>query len=89
MIRYRGLEKLGIKLDKRTIARIIEDFRTKGKVKKGLTQVLVYKESFIKSLCNGFFKLDTIWGKRFYIFFIIHLQSRQIIRYAVTTNPTR
>ncbi len=49
------LEKLGIKLDKRTIARIIEDFRRKGKVKKGLTQVLVYTESFIKPLWNGFF----------------------------------
>ena len=31
------LKKLGIKLDKRTIARIIEDFRRKGKIKKGLT----------------------------------------------------
>jgi len=36
-----------------------------------------------------FFTLDTILGKRFYIFFIIHLQTRQIVRYAVTTNPTR
>ena len=36
------LEKLWIKLDKRTIARIIEYFRRKGNVKKGLTQVLVY-----------------------------------------------
>jgi len=49
------LEKFGIRLDKRTIARIIEDFRMKGKVKKGLTQVLVYQESFIKPLWNGFF----------------------------------
>ncbi len=36
-----------------------------------------------------FFTLDTILGKRFYIFFIIYLQTRQIVRYAVTTNPTR
>jgi len=36
-----------------------------------------------------FFTLDTILGKCFYIFFIIHLQTRQIVRYAVTTNPTR
>ncbi|MBA7582237.1 hypothetical protein ES708_24161 [subsurface metagenome] len=49
------LEKLGVRLDKRTISGIIEDFRRKGKVKKGLTQVLVYTESFIKSLWNGFF----------------------------------
>ena len=49
------LEKVGIKLDKRTIARIIEYFRRKGRVRKGLTQVLVYTESFIKPLWNGFF----------------------------------
>jgi len=33
--------------------------------------------------------LFTILRKRFYIFFIIHLQTRQIVRHAVTTNPTR
>jgi len=36
-----------------------------------------------------FFTLDTILRKRFFIFFIIHLQTRQIVRHAVTTNPTR
>ena len=36
-----------------------------------------------------FFTLDTILGKCFYVFFIIHLQTRKIVRYAVTTNPTR
>ena len=49
------LGKVGIKLDKRTIAGIIEYFRRKGRVRKGLTQVLVYTESFIKPLWNGFF----------------------------------
>ena len=37
----------------------------------------------------SFFTLDTIWGKHFYIFFIIYLQTHQIIRYTVTTNLTR
>ena len=37
-----------------------------------------------------FFTLYSILWKRFYIFsFIICLQTRQIDRYAVTTNPTR
>ena len=83
------LEKLGIKLDKRTIAGIIEYFRRKGKVKKGLTWSK-FIQSHLSSLYGmDFFTLDTILGKCFYIFFIIHLQTRQIVRYAVTTNPTR
>ncbi len=83
------LEKLGIKLDKRTIARIIEYFRRKGRVRKGLTWSK-FIQSHLSSLYGmDFFTLDTILRKRFYIFFIIHLQTRQIVRYAVTTNPTR
>jgi len=82
------LEKLGIKLDKRTIARIIEYFRRKGRVRKGLTWSK-FIQSHLSSLYGmDFFTLDTILGKRFYVFFIIHLQTRQIVRYAVTTNKT-
>jgi len=83
------LEKLGIKLDKRTIARIIEYFRRKGRIGKGLTWSK-FIQSHLSSLYGmDFFTLDTILGKCFFIFFIIYLQTRQIVRYAVTTNPTR
>jgi hypothetical protein len=83
------LEKLGIKLDKRTIARIIEYFRRKGRVRKGLTWSK-FIQSHLSSLYGmDFFTLDTILEKCFYVFFIIHLQTRQIVRYAVSTNPTR
>jgi hypothetical protein len=81
------LEKLGISLDKSTIARIIEDFRRKGIVKKGLTWSR-FIQSHLSSLYRmDFFTLDTILGKRFYILFIIHLQTRQIVRDAVVANP--
>jgi len=83
------LKKLGIKLDKRTIAGIIEYFRRKGKVKKGLTWSKFIKSHLSSLYGMDFFILDTVLRKRFYIFFIIHLQTRQIVRYAVTTNPTR
>ena len=47
-------------------------------------------KSHLSSLYGmDFFTLDTLLGKRFYVFFIIYLQTRQIVRYAVTTNPTR
>jgi len=83
------LKKSGIRLDKRTIAGIIEYFRRKGKVKKGLTWSR-FIQSHLPSLYGmDFFTLDTILRKRFYIFFIIHLQTRQIVRYPVTTSPTK
>ncbi len=83
------LEKLAIKLDKRTIAGIIEYFRRKGRVRKGLTWQKFIQSHFASLYAMDFFTLDTIWGKRFYVFFIIYVQTRQIVGYAVTTNPTK
>jgi len=36
-----------------------------------------------------FFTIDTILGRRFYVFFILYLKTRQIVRFGVTDNPTR
>ena len=55
---------------------------------KGLTWSKFIQSHLSSLYAMDFFTLDTILGKRFYIFFIIHLQTRQIVRYAVTTNPT-
>ncbi|MCP4159777.1 MAG: transposase family protein [Deltaproteobacteria bacterium] len=35
-----------------------------------------------------FFTIDTIFGKRFYCFFIIRLLNREIVSCNLTTNPT-
>ncbi len=59
------LEKLGIKLDKRTIAGIIEDFRRKGRIRKGLTWSK-FIQSHLSSLYGmDFFTLDTILENSF------------------------
>ncbi len=34
-------------------------------------------------------RLRPIFNQRFYVFFIIRHQTREIIQYAITTNPTR
>jgi len=47
------LLKLGIKLNKRTIARILNDFRKQGKIRKGLTW-----KKFIKSHMESLFAMD-------------------------------
>lgn len=36
-----------------------------------------------------FFTIDTIFNKRYYVFFIIRHKTREIIRYAVTQNPIK
>ena len=36
-----------------------------------------------------FFTIDTVMGKRYYVFFILYLKSREIVQYAVTMNPSR
>ena len=83
------LLKLGIKLSETTISRILDDYRRKGKVRKSLTWSKFIK-SHLKSLyATDIFTLDTIFGIRYYVLFIIHLKTRKIITYNVTRNPTR
>ena len=36
-----------------------------------------------------FMTIDTLFGKRFYLFIILELKSRKIIRYDLTENPCR
>jgi len=83
------LLKLGIELDRRTIARILIDFRKKGKVKKSLTWRKFIKSHFDSLFSMDFFTIDTFFNKRFYIFFIIRLATREIIHFDITINPTK
>jgi transposase InsO family protein len=36
-----------------------------------------------------FFTVDTIFNKRFYVYFIIHHKTREIIQFAITKNPIK
>ena len=60
------LLKLGIKLDKRTIARILNDFRKKDKVKNALTWKKFIKSHFGTLFAMDFFTVDSIFNKRYY-----------------------
>ncbi len=83
------LMKVGIVLDKKTISKILQEFRWKGKVRKSLRWSQFLK-SHLESLYGcDFFTIDTIMGKRYYVFFILCVKSRKIMQYAVTTNPCR
>ena len=54
--------------------------------------VTVHQESCRESVrvraCD-FFTIDTILGKRFYVFFILYMKTREIMQYAVTESPCR
>lgn len=89
-LRIQGeLLKLGIKLDKITIRNILFNFRRKGKIKKGITRQQFLKSHAESIYAMDFFTVDTIFNKRFYVLFIIRHKTREIIQFAITTNPVR
>ena len=83
------LMKVGIVLDKKTISKKLREFRLKGKVRKSLTWPQFIKSHLESLYACDFFTIDTIMGKRYYVFFILYMKSREIMQYAVTTNPCR
>jgi transposase InsO family protein len=83
------LLKIGIKLDQKTIRNILYDFRRKGKVNKSLTWKKFLKLQIHSIYAMDFFTIDTILNQRFYILFILSHNTREILQYAITNNPTR
>ena len=51
--------------------------------------VTVHQESPESLYACDFFTIDTIMGRRYYVFFILYMKSREIMQYAVTMNPCR
>ena len=83
------LLKLGIKLDKTTISNILKDFRKQGKIKKSLTWSHFIKSHIESLFATDFFTVNSIFSKCFFVYFIIHLQTRKIVNFSLTNNPTR
>ena len=83
------LLKLGIELDKKTIWNILNDFRRKGKIKRGLTWAQ-FLESQLKSIyAMDFYTVDTLFNQRYYVFFIIRHKTREIVQFGITKNPVK
>ena len=93
---YWGLKKIRgellkseISLDKKTIRKIIADFRKQGKVKTGMKWRNFIRTNLESLFGMDFFTVDTIFNIRYYVYFIICYETREIIQFAVTTNPKR
>ena len=83
------LMKLNIFLDTKTIGEIIKKFRRNGKIIKSLHWRKFLKMQINSLYAMDMFTIDTIFNKRFYVFFIISHKTREIIRFAVTENPVK
>ena len=83
------LKKIYIHLDKNTVKKIIIQYRRKGMAANSLTWEQFITSHMESLYAMDFFTVDTILRARFYVFFIIHLQTRQIVQYRITEFPTK
>jgi putative transposase len=83
------LKKLGIIIDYKTIWNILRMYRRKGKIKKCLNWKMFLKMHIDTIYATDFFTIDSIFNKRYYVFFIISHKTREIVRHTITENPTR
>jgi putative transposase len=83
------LRKIGIQISEPTIRRILASFRKRGKITSSLSWAKFLKMQIGSIYAMDFFTVDTIRGIRFYVYFIIKHETRQIIQFAVTQNPVQ
>ena len=83
------LLKLGIDLDKKTIWNILSNFRRRGKVRQGLAWKQFLKSQIKSIYAMDFFTVDTVLNQRFFVFFIIRHETRELIQFGITMNPVK
>jgi putative transposase len=83
------LKKIGIKLHPTTVNKIIQTFRKQGKIQPNGSWRKFLKSHWESLFGMDFMTVDTLFGKRFYLFIILELNSRRIIRFDLTSNPCR
>jgi len=83
------LKKINIDIHYTTVNRIISTFR-----KQGLIHSIGSWKKFLKMHWDSLFSMDfmtidTLFGKRLYLFIILELKSRRIVNWNLTENPSR
>ncbi len=83
------LLKVDISLSTKTIRKILQGFRRRGKIRSSLTwkRFLETQIRFIYAMDS--LTVDTMLGQRFYVFAVISHKTREIVRFVITENPTR
>jgi len=83
------LKKVDIDLHPTTINKIIQTFRKQGKIQPIGSWRKFLKSHWESLFSMDFMAIDTLIGKRFYLFIILELKSRKIIRSDLTENTCR
>ena len=83
------LKKIGIELHPTTVNKIIQSFKKQGKIQPNGSWSKFLKSHWNSLFGMDFMVIDTIFGKRLYLFIIMKLKIRQIIRCDLTQNPCR
>ena len=83
------LLKFGIQLDQKTIRNILGEFRRKGKVRKSLTWNRFLRLQIHSIYAMDFFTINTVINQRFYVYFVIYHKTREIVQFAIASNPGR
>ena len=83
------LKKLGIDISHVTVHRIIQAYRRNGYVKPIGSWNKFLKAHWESLFATDFFTVDTLFGKRMYVLFIIQPKSRKLVQWRITENLTR
>jgi putative transposase len=83
------LLELDISLSTKTIRKILRGFRRRVKIRKSLTWKKLMESQIQFIYAMDFLTVGTMLGKRFCVFAVISQKTREIVRFAVTENPTR
>ncbi len=86
---YGELNKLGIDIHYTTVYRVIQTFRKNGFIKPSGSWEIFLKSHWESLFATDFFTIDSLFGKRLYVFFIIQLKSRRLVQWRITEHPTR
>jgi hypothetical protein len=88
-IRDELLIHCGIDLHKKTIHNILKDFRRQGKIRKSVTWKQFLSSHIDSIFAADFFTVDTLFNERFYVFFFIAHNTREIVYFSITRFPTK
>ncbi len=82
------LKSLDIDISRDTVRRVIQTGRKNGDIKPNGAWKKFLKIHWDSLFACDFFTVDAFGFVRFYVFFILELKSRKIIKFGITSNPT-
>jgi transposase InsO family protein len=83
------LKKINIEIHYTTVNRIISTFRKQALIQPNGSWKKFLKIHWDLLFAMDFMTIDTIFGKRFFLFIILELRSRKIVQWSLTESPSR